>query len=145
MKEPRKSRQVRRAAQPVAREDSSVQAAQPAWRRHAWRMLALWALVLAAYSNSFQAGLVFDSAGVISHDARIQAVTPQNLRLILTGQYWPSRTTSGLYRPLTTFSYLLNYAVLGNGTNPAGYHWVNLALHLANVSLVYMLGLLVFE
>jgi tetratricopeptide (TPR) repeat protein len=108
-------------------------------------MLALWALVLAAYSNSFQTGLVFDSAMAITRDARIQAVTPQNLRLILTEEYWHGSTTSGLYRPLTTFSYLLNYAVFGNGTHPAGYHWVNLALHAVNVSLVYLLGLLVFE
>jgi tetratricopeptide (TPR) repeat protein len=108
-------------------------------------MLALWALVLAAYSNSFQAGLVFDSAMVITGDTRIQAVTPRNLGLILTEGYWHGSTTSGLYRPLTTFSYLLNYAVFGNGTHPAGYHWVNLALHGVNVSLVYLLGLLLFE
>ena len=107
-------------------------------------MLALWALVLAAYSNSFQAGLVFDSAMAITGDTRIQAVTPRNLGLILTEGYWHGNTTSGLYRPLTTFSYLLNYAVFGNGTHPAGYHWVNLALHGVNVSLVYLLGLLVF-
>ena len=80
----------------------------------------------------------------ITRDARIQAVTPQNLRLILTEEYWHGSTTSGLYRPLTTFSYLLNYAVFGNGTHPAGYHWVNLALHGVNVSLVYLLGILVF-
>jgi tetratricopeptide (TPR) repeat protein len=101
--------------------------------------------LLAAYSNSFQMGLVFDSAMAITRDARIQAVTPHNLRLILTEEYWHGSTTSGLYRPLTTFSYLLNYAVFGNGTHPAGYHWVNLALHAVNVSLVYLLGLLVFE
>jgi tetratricopeptide (TPR) repeat protein len=145
MKETRKSRRVRRASQPAARKNSSVETAHPAWRRHAWRMLALWALALAAYSNSFQAGLVFDSAMAITRDARIQAVTPHNLRLILTEEYWHGSTTSGLYRPLTTASYLLNYAVFGNGTHPAGYHWVNLALHAVNVSLVYLLGLLVFE
>jgi Flp pilus assembly protein TadD len=65
--------------------------------------------------------------------------------LILTEGYWHGNTNSGLYRPLTTFSYLLNYAVFGNGTHPAGYHWVNFALHGVNVSLVYLLGLLVFE
>jgi len=37
---------------------------------------------------------------------------------------------------------LLNYAVLGNGPRPAGYHWVNLLLHEVNVALVYALGLL---
>jgi hypothetical protein len=108
-------------------------------------MAALWALVLAAYSNSFQTGLVFDSAIVILQDARIRVVTPQNLRLIVTEEYWHGSTAYGLYRPLTTFSYLLNYAVFGNGTHPAGYHWVNLALHAVNVSLVYLLGILVFE
>ena len=143
MKETRKPRRSRRASQPAARGDRSVQAAHPAWRRHAWRMLALWALVLAAYSNSFQSGLVFDNAMAITQDARIRAVTPQNLRLILTERYWHGNTTSGLYRPLTTSSYLLNYAVFGNGTHPAGYHWVNLALHGVNVSLVYLLGILV--
>jgi tetratricopeptide (TPR) repeat protein len=106
-------------------------------------MLALWALVLAAYSNSFQAGLVFDSSPLILQDARIRAVTPQNLRLILTEDYWHNSTASGLYRPLTTFSYLLNYAVFGNGTDSVGYHWVNIALHGMNVSLVYLLGILV--
>src|SRR5271157_5404579 len=134
MKETRKPRRSRRASQPEA---------HPAWRRHAWRLLALWALVLAAYSNSFQSGMVFDNALVIARDARIRAVTPQNLRLILTEQYWRGTNTHGLYRPLTTFSYLLNYAVFGNGTHPAGYHWVNFALHGVNVSLVYLLGILV--
>ncbi len=142
MKETRKPRRSRRAPQPAALADRSVQAAHPAWRRHAWRILALWALVLAAYSNSFPSGLVFDNAVVISQDTRIRAVTPHNLRLILTEQYWHG-TTSGLYRPLTTASYLVNCAVFGNGTHPAGYHWVNFALHGVNVSLVYLLGILV--
>jgi tetratricopeptide (TPR) repeat protein len=112
--------------------------------RHAWRLLALWVLVLAAYSNSFQSGLVFDNATAILGDTRIREVTPENLRLILTEPYWHGTAAYGLYRPLTTFSYLLNYAVLGNGTDTAGYHWVNLALHEVNVSLVYLLGTLVF-
>ena len=89
--------------------------------------------------------MVFDNAVVIARDVRIQALTSQNLRLILTEPYWSGMTAYGLYRPLTTFSYLLNYAVFGNGTHPAGYHWVNLTLHAVNVSLVYLLGILVFE
>jgi tetratricopeptide (TPR) repeat protein len=142
MKATRKPRRLRQASQPVGAEDSSVQAARLAWRRHAWRMLALCALVLATYSNSFQAGLVFDNSEVISRDARIRAATPENVQRILTEGY--SRATSGLYRPLTTFSYLLNYTVFGNGNHPAGYHWVNLTVHAANVLLVYLLGLLIF-
>src|SRR5438477_8620520 len=112
--------------------------------RHAWRLLALWVLLLAAYSNSFHAGLVFDNDGLIAQDPRIREATPQNLRSILTGGYWYVNSTTGLYRPLTTFSYMLNYAVFGDGPCPEGYHWVNLALHSVNVGLVYALGILIF-
>jgi len=142
MKATRKPRQSRQASRPVPPEDSLSRPAARTWRRHASRMLALWALLLATYSNSFQAGLVFDNSRAILRDARIRAATPENVRRIFTEGY--SSTTSGLYRPLTTFSYLLNYAVAGNGIRPAGYHWANLTVHAANVSLVYLLGLVVF-
>jgi tetratricopeptide (TPR) repeat protein len=98
-------------------------------------------LALAAYASSFGAGLVFDNKLVILNDARIQAVTSENVALILDEQYWHGNLTSDLYRPLTTFSYLFNYAVLGNGPDPAGYHWVNFALHAVNIALVYALAL----
>lgn len=118
--------------------------AVPNWRLHGRCIAALWALVLVAYSNSFRAGLVFDNGQIVSQDPRIRAATADNISLILTEGYWHNSASSGLYRPLTTFSYLLNYSVLGNGERPAGYHWVNLALHGINVSLVYALGILVF-
>ena len=118
------------------------------WRRHGWRLLAIWGLVFVAYSNSFQAALVFDNASVIGEDPRIREATPQNIESILAGRYWYGNSAravnAGLYRPFTSFSYLLNYAVLGNGPRPAGYHGVNLVLHEVNVALVYALGILVF-
>jgi tetratricopeptide (TPR) repeat protein len=110
-------------------------------------LLAVAGLVFVAYSNSFQAALTFDNASAIGEDPRIRAATPENIRSILSGRYWYGNTgrpaTTPWYRPLTTFSYLVNYAVLGNGPRPAGYHWVNLALHEVNVALVYALGVLV--
>ena len=112
--------------------------------RHGWRILALWALVAAAYSNSWHAGLVFDSAPVIQDDPRIHAATADNVGEIFSGPYWYHNSASGLYRPLTTLSYLVNYAVLGDGPRPEGYHAVNLALHLINVALVYALGIAIF-
>jgi protein O-mannosyl-transferase len=132
----RKSRTSHDKEQPVAIEETRG--------THRWQILLLLIVVLMAYCNSFDAGLVFDNVPVISEDARIRAVTPENIQHILTGQYWYFNQTSGLYRPLTTFSYLLNYAVLGNEARPAGYHWINLALHETNVLLVYGLGILIF-
>lgn len=120
-------------------------AADRIWRLHAWRLALLWALLLAAYSNSFQAGLFFDNAVVILQDPRIQTVTPGNIWRIVTEGYWHINANSGLYRPLTTLSYLLNYALFGNGAQPTGYHWVNFAIHGINVTLVYGVGMLVFR
>ena len=108
-------------------------------------MLALWAFALLAYSSSFRTGLTLDNTGAILGDSRIRAATAENLHLILTKEYWYNRVTTGLYRPLTTFSYLLNYAVFGDGPEPAGYHWVNFALHAVNIALVYLLGLVLFQ
>jgi tetratricopeptide (TPR) repeat protein len=112
----------------------------PAWRRHAIPLLVLWGLALLAYSNSFRGGLIFDNYFVIGQDPRIHQATAENAGLILTRDYWYGTTVSPLYRPLTTFSYLFNYAILGNGAAPAGYHWVNFILHAVNVALVYLLG-----
>ena len=114
------------------------------WWPHLWKLALLFVLVLAAYSNSFDAGFVYDNESAILEDARVHQANLHNVQRIFTEGYWVGQPTTDLYRPVTTLSYLLNYAVLGNGTNPAGYHWVNLVLHAANVSLVYALGILVF-
>jgi protein O-mannosyl-transferase len=115
---------------------------QPAWWPHVWRIALLWSLIFAAYSSCFDAGFVYDNESAILEDARVHEATLANVHRILTESYWVNQPSTDLYRPLTTLSYLLNYAMLGNGTNPAGYHWVNLLLHLANVSLVYALGVI---
>ena len=97
-----------------------------------------------AYSNSFSGPFLFDNNQIILQDTRIHSVTADHLQRILSQPYWET-LMAGLYRPLATFSYLLNYALLGNGENPAGYHWLNLLLHAANIALVYALGLAIFE
>ncbi len=95
--------------------------------------------VLAAFSNSFSAGFALDNQTLLLDDARIQAATAENVSLILHHSYWWPHGESGLYRPLTTLSYLFNYAVLGGANRPAGYHWINFFLHAANVLLVFAL------
>src|SRR5450759_1300763 len=110
-------------------------------RRHLLVGLGLCLLTLAAYSNSFGAGFAMDNRGLILQDARVHAATAENLGLIFGHTYWWPYGESGLFRPLTTLSYLFNYAILGNGEHPAGYHWINFLLHAANVLLVYALGL----
>ena len=109
-------------------------------RKNLWVALALCAITLLAYSNSFSAGFTFDNHGLILEDARIREASDANLRLIVEHTYWWPYGESGLYRPLTTLSYLFNYVILGNGDQPAGYHAVNFLLHFGNVLLVLLLA-----
>ena len=101
-----------------------------------WLLLGL--ALLAAYANSLQVPLVLDNRVIIGSDPRIRDWNSENLKLILTKDYWFPHVPSDLYRPLTTLSYLFNYAVLGNETRPFGYHVVNFLLHWANAGLVYV-------
>jgi tetratricopeptide (TPR) repeat protein len=114
------------------------------WLRHALLLGAVLLTVWFAYSNSFRAPFLLDNDGIILQDTRIHAVTPVALHRILNGQYWPT-ANSGLYRPLDTLSFLFNYAVLGDGPDPFGYHCLNFLLHAINIVLVYLLGLALFE
>jgi len=109
--------------------------------RHALAAVLLAGAVVAAYANSFDAGFVQDGKYIILGDQRVQAVNVKNLGLIFSQTAQVSLTPTSLYRPLNTLSYLFNYAVLGNGSNPFGYHVVNLAFHIANAFLVYLLAL----
>lgn len=102
-------------------------------------MAGLCGITLAAYANSFRAEFSLDSRGILLED-RIHAVTAENLQLIVGHSYWWPYGESGLYRPLTTLTYLFNYAVLGNGARPEGYHEINFLLHAANVLLAYLLA-----
>ena len=112
-------------------------------RRHA-PLVAVIGFAFLAYANSLAAPFLFDNAAVILRDTRVHAVTPEHLQRILGETYWEG-SPDVLYRPLTTLTYLFNFAVLGNGENPAGYHWFNFILHAVNIGLVYALGLALFE
>jgi hypothetical protein len=102
---------------------------------------ALALLILLAYANSFRGGFVFDNRVLILEDTRIRALTSTNLDLILNKPYWWPFANTPLYRPATTLSYLMNYAVLGDGDRPAGYHAVNWLIHTLNVWLAFALSL----
>jgi len=76
--------------------------------------LALCLLTLAGYSNSFHGDFTLDSTRLLRLDNRIHQVTARNVDQILHHTYWWPYGETGLYRPLSTLSYMFNYAVLGN-------------------------------
>jgi tetratricopeptide (TPR) repeat protein len=111
-----------------------------------WRLPALLFLaVLFAYANTPGLGFALDSVNLIHGDPRIRAATAGNLDLILKNDYWWPSSVDVLYRPITTASFLFNYAILGNGAKAPGYHLLNLLLHLANAWLVFQLALRVLR
>ena len=112
--------------------------------QHALLLAVVIGGALAAYANSFHAPFLLDNEEVILEDARVHAATPEHVQQILTDRYWAINNT-GLYRPLPTLSFLLNYAGFGDGADPPGYHWFNFLLHALNIVLVYALGLAVFD
>ena len=130
------------------RKTSSATAAAPAALKPVWKhalpLAAVIGFTLLAYANSFHAPLILDNDEIILKDPRVHAVTSVQLHRILSEQYWETAST-GLYRPLTTLSFLFSYAVLGAGADPYGYHWFNFILHALNILLVYTLGLAIFE
>ena len=52
---------------------------------------------------------------------------------------------TNLYRPLTSLSYLYNYAERNGAPDPGPFHNFNFLLHAANIALVYALGLILFD
>ncbi len=108
-----------------------------------WRGLLLL-VVFVAYANSFGLGAVVDGSLILQQDGRIRSVSAEHIRQIVEKDYWWPSSSDQLYRPVTTGSFLFNWAVLGNGNDPAGYHAVNFGLHMVNVWLVFELALLVF-
>src|SRR5262249_18514364 len=105
-----------------------------------WPAAALCVIAFAAYSNSFSNGFALDANTLILKDPRIRELTAENFRQIFQNDYWWSTYTLGVYRPLTTFTYLLNWTVLGGADSATGYHVVNFLLHAFNAWLVYCLA-----
>lgn len=123
---------------------ASPPAAAPGSRR--W-LTGPWPGLLAAllcYADSLGNGFAYDDNPIIRDNPRIRSLA--NLREIWLTDWWldpeapiqaPSRDR--LYRPLTLFTFALNYAL--GGTAPLGYHLVNVLLHATACALLWRLTL----
>ncbi len=115
-----------------------------------WNLIVagiLLLIVAVTYVNSFQSGWVLDNLYIIRSDPRMQATQwttvsdHPGVREIFTQDYWWPKGISGLYRPITTFTYWMNYTLFGSKDDTTGFHWVNLLLHWINAVLLYFVGL----
>ncbi len=83
-------------------------------------------MILIVYSNTFTASFHFDDNPAIVENATIKRVTMDNIIDILKGN-----------RPVVYLSLMLNYQL--GGMNVVGYHIFNIAVHVGNSFLIYLL------
>jgi tetratricopeptide (TPR) repeat protein len=103
-------------------------------RRRALLLAAALAVAtVAAYGRSFSSGFVWDDGYII-----VENPQTRDLGAIGTLALSPD-VVKPYYRPLTRISYLLDHAAFG--MDPRAFHAVNVAIHVANVLLLFALGL----
>jgi tetratricopeptide (TPR) repeat protein len=87
------------------------------------------------YANTLQNDFVLDDRALVETNPLIQSLT--HVPTLFASDYAAPQTGSGLYRPLVTTSYAINFAL--GGREPLGYHGVNLGLHALVSVLVWAL------
>lgn len=111
--------------------------------RHAFSILLIAAAGLAGYANSFGVPFVFDDVLQIANNPMVKSLS--NFVLYLKGQDF-GVIPNYVFSPTRVLGYLtfaLNYS-LGR-LDVAGYHAVNLFVHMTNAILVYFLVILTFR
>ena len=94
-------------------------------------------LTVAVYGNSLVNGFVWDDEFIIVNDPAVR--DPSGAATLM----FSPDVVKPYYRPLNRASYLLDYRLFG--MRPAGFHAVNVLIHLLNVLLLYLLGLRIFR
>jgi len=103
---------------------------QTAWPAAALLSLVVWVVFGQAIPNE----LTFDDLDTIKYNQAIRSL--RNLPILFSKDYF-RLSDEYTYRPVVTLSYFFDRAIIGK--NPAIYHIHNVALHHANVLLVFLL------
>lgn len=94
-----------------------------------WQFIAIVSVCTLCYYNSSSCGLVFDDISAVKDNKDLRPSTP--LKNIFLNDFWgtPMRKEQShkSYRPLTVLTFRFNYLV--HQLEPAGYHVVNVILH----------------
>lgn len=138
---------------------------------------ALLAIVAAEFSNSYSSGMVLDNKYIIEEyyktilrsDPKHELKSWKQIALIFLNDYWWPKGISGLYRPITTFTYWVDYVILTGKPdkdaqgrpkpmtwrdyawtprrqlNTDSYHTINFILHWLNAVLVYFVTLMLLQ
>ena len=105
-------------------------------RAHKSARALLLCLILAAicYTNSLSNAFILDDILIVAANERIRHIQPLQF---LFQPYWGDLNHAGIYRPLTIFSFSLEYPIWKVWA--PGYRLVNVLLHALNGWLVFLL------
>jgi hypothetical protein len=92
-------------------------------------------LVAVCYANSIANAFILDDVLIVGANERIRHIQPLQF---LFQSYWGDLNHAGIYRPLTIFTFSLEYPFWG--VSASGYRIVNLLLHALNGWLIFLLA-----
>lgn len=104
-----------------------------AMRRRTWALL-IFVLAMLLYLPSVGNRFAYDDHTVIQLDERIHDLSSAALR-VFTQTYWQDPAL-GLYRPLTSLSFAVDWAL--SGGNPHWFHFMNTVWNALAVTLVFL-------
>ena len=115
-----------------------------------WRPLRTFLVALAValfawllYVPSLRNAFVSDDIILIGNPD-IRTLDAGTVKRLFTTNFWDvSDATSGMYRPLTSLSYVIDYHM--NGSKPAGFHETNMILNAAVSAMVFIVLLEMFS
>src|SRR3989338_10995530 len=93
---------------------------------------------IAVYANSLQNDFVWDDEYLITNNTHVKSPSLTNVVQLFKdnlGKYGEDK--NNFYRPLQELSYMIDYAVWG--LNAAGFHLVNLLLHILTAFLLFLI------
>ncbi len=99
-----------------------------------WLLLGSIGLSFLLYGNTLGGDFVYDDQ---LFSKRVDLGQPDSLIKVWTEPFLPQHRDAGLYRPLTVFTFALNFLLFGE--SPLGFHLVNVFLNGVNVFLVFLL------
>jgi protein O-mannosyl-transferase len=104
--------------------------------RARWAVVPVAALAVLVHLNTLGNGFALDDEGIILNNPRLHSLT--QLADIWLAPYWPYLGVElGLWRPLSSFGYALQWAF--GGGSPLLFHMVSIGLHAAVVVVVFQL------
>lgn len=104
--------------------------------RTKWRVLAFcFLLVVVCYGSSIANAFILDDILIVAANEQIRTIAPLHF---LSESYWGDLTHEGIYRPLTIFSFSLEYPLWQ--TWAPGFRLTNLLLHALNGWLVFLIA-----